>query len=236
MAGVWFQRALRTVAPAARASQGRAMAAMSMPPRGGRGMCAPTASPTAPSPEEDFLPPQSEGTARDGHLTEVLRRMLSMDNACQGERNKLRILEAMKEHQRHESDTGSPEAQIAIFTERINYLQGHVKQHHKDQSTKRGVNQLVSDRKKMLKYLKRKDEARYHDLIQKLGLRDVISLVPTKSFLPAKAAQAADLKIRMRQQEKENLEKGLVKNKAKAKAYAAKKSRADRAALPDAPP
>lgn len=74
-------------------------------------------------------------------------------------------------HQRGESDTGSPEVQIAILTHRILYLTDHMKQHKHDFHSRRGLLRLVSQRRKLLAYLKNKDVARYRDLISKLGLR-----------------------------------------------------------------
>ena len=71
----------------------------------------------------------------------------------------------------HESDTGSPEVQVAILTRRIQDLTEHFKTHKKDNHSRRGLLKLVAQRRKLLDYLKRKDEARYTDLIGKLGLR-----------------------------------------------------------------
>jgi small subunit ribosomal protein S15 len=71
----------------------------------------------------------------------------------------------------HETDTGSPEVQIAILTERINELTGHLKTHKKDFSSRRGLLKMVGKRNSLLKYLTRVDRARYQKLIQRLGLR-----------------------------------------------------------------
>jgi small subunit ribosomal protein S15 len=68
-------------------------------------------------------------------------------------------------------DTGSPEVQVAILTERINNLTGHFKSHVKDNHSRRGLLKMVSARRSLLDYLKRKDEARYRTLIEKLGIR-----------------------------------------------------------------
>lgn len=70
-----------------------------------------------------------------------------------------------------EGDTGSPEVQVAVLTERIKNLTEHAKVHRKDNHSRRGLLMLVSQRKKLLGYLKNVDEARYQDLIKKLGLR-----------------------------------------------------------------
>lgn len=71
----------------------------------------------------------------------------------------------------HENDTGSPEVQIAILTERINYLTNHLKQHKKDHHSRRGLLKMVGQRRALLNYLKKKDFDRYRTIIEKLGLR-----------------------------------------------------------------
>jgi small subunit ribosomal protein S15 len=77
----------------------------------------------------------------------------------------------IKEHGRGTSDTGSPEVQVAILTERINNLTQHFKGHAKDNHSRRGLLMLVYQRRSLLEYLRHKDEQRYTDLIAKLGLR-----------------------------------------------------------------
>ena len=77
----------------------------------------------------------------------------------------------MKEHGRKDGDTGSPEVQVAILTERINNLTDHFKSNHKDNHSRRGLLSMVTQRRRLLDYLKKKDEGRYQDLIKKLGLR-----------------------------------------------------------------
>ena len=69
------------------------------------------------------------------------------------------------------NDTGSPEVQVAILTERISNLTGHFKTHAKDNHSRRGLLKLVSQRRSLLDYLKRKEEARYRTLIERLGIR-----------------------------------------------------------------
>jgi small subunit ribosomal protein S15 len=71
----------------------------------------------------------------------------------------------------HDSDTGSPEVQVAILSERINYLTEHFKSHAKDHHSRRGLLKLVGQRRRLLDYLKQKDAERYADLIRKLGIR-----------------------------------------------------------------
>jgi small subunit ribosomal protein S15 len=71
----------------------------------------------------------------------------------------------------HDSDTGSHEVQVAILSERINYLTDHFKSHAKDHHSRRGLLKLVGQRRRLLDYLKAKDAERYADLIRKLGIR-----------------------------------------------------------------
>jgi small subunit ribosomal protein S15 len=77
----------------------------------------------------------------------------------------------LKQYQRSGRDTGSPEVQIALITERINGLADHFKTHVKDFHSRRGLLKLVSQRRKLLDYLKRKDADKYRGLIERLGLR-----------------------------------------------------------------
>jgi len=77
----------------------------------------------------------------------------------------------LKEFAQKSGDTGSPEVQVAILTERINNLTGHFKTHVKDNHSRRGLLKLVSQRRSLLDYLKGKDEGRYRKLIEKLGIR-----------------------------------------------------------------
>ncbi|KTD42570.1 30S ribosomal protein S15 [Legionella parisiensis] len=78
----------------------------------------------------------------------------------------------VNEYKRSDKDTGSPEVQVSIITSRIKYLTEHFKEHKKDFHSRRGLQELVNKRRKLLKYLKRNDEARYQTLIQSLELRD----------------------------------------------------------------
>jgi small subunit ribosomal protein S15 len=77
----------------------------------------------------------------------------------------------VNEYAQKSGDTGSPEVQVAILTERINNLTGHFKTHTKDNHSRRGLLKLVSQRRSLLDYLKSKDESRYRTLIEKLGIR-----------------------------------------------------------------
>ena len=77
----------------------------------------------------------------------------------------------VKEYQRAEGDTGSPEVQVALLTARINDLHGHFSKHKKDNHSRRGLLKMVSQRRKLLDYLHDKDVERYRDLIKRLKLR-----------------------------------------------------------------
>ena len=79
--------------------------------------------------------------------------------------------ELMTEFGKTTGDTGSPEVQVAILTERINNLTGHFRTHKKDVHSRRGLLKMVSRRRRLLDYLKRKDQTRYEALIKRLGLR-----------------------------------------------------------------
>lgn len=76
----------------------------------------------------------------------------------------------IKEYKTHAGDTGSPEVQTALLTERITELTGHLKNHKKDLASRRGLLQMVGKRRKLLLYLRKKDEKRYQSVIKKLGL------------------------------------------------------------------
>ncbi|AJA48102.1 30S ribosomal protein S15 [Clostridium pasteurianum DSM 525 = ATCC 6013] len=77
----------------------------------------------------------------------------------------------IKEYGRHEGDTGSPEVQIALLTEKINHLNEHLKIHKKDFHSRRGLLMMVGQRRGLLNYLTKKDIERYRTIIKKLGLR-----------------------------------------------------------------
>ena len=82
-----------------------------------------------------------------------------------------RKTELIGTYRTHESDTGSPEVQVAILSERINYLTEHFKSHVKDHHSRRGLLMLVGRRRRLLDYLKVKDAQRYADLIKRLNIR-----------------------------------------------------------------
>jgi small subunit ribosomal protein S15 len=82
-----------------------------------------------------------------------------------------RKAEVIKEYARKAGDTGSPEVQVAILSERINNLTEHFKTHAKDNHSRRGLLKLVSQRRQLLDYIKNSDEARYKSLIERLNIR-----------------------------------------------------------------
>ena len=82
-----------------------------------------------------------------------------------------RKTEVISTYRAHPTDTGSPEVQVALLSERINYLTEHFKAHVKDHHSRRGLLQLVGQRRRLLDYLKGKDADRYSELIRKLGIR-----------------------------------------------------------------
>jgi small subunit ribosomal protein S15 len=79
--------------------------------------------------------------------------------------------EVIGEHRTHEGDTGSPEVQVAVLTRRIAHLTDHLREHKHDYHSRRGLLKMVGKRRRLLKYLQKKDVERYRALIAKLGLR-----------------------------------------------------------------
>lgn len=77
----------------------------------------------------------------------------------------------IEKHKIHDTDTGSPEVQIALLTERVNYLTEHFKKHAKDHHSRQGLLKIVNQRRRLLNYIKRVDPPRYRKLIEELGIR-----------------------------------------------------------------
>lgn len=77
----------------------------------------------------------------------------------------------IEQYRQHAKDTGSPEVQIALLSERINYLTGHLKSHVKDHASRRGLIMMVNKRRRLLDYLNRRDPDRYREIVQRLSLR-----------------------------------------------------------------
>ena len=84
---------------------------------------------------------------------------------------KRKKINAIKDVKRHDSDTGSPEAQVAILSKRIEELTAHLKKNHKDNHSRRGLLQMVADRRKHLRYLEKKNKRKYNALVKTLGLK-----------------------------------------------------------------
>ena len=85
--------------------------------------------------------------------------------------SKDRKTEVIGSYRTHDGDTGSPEVQVALLSERINYLTEHFKAHSKDHHSRRGLLKMVGQRRRLLDYLKARDSKRYDTLIERLGLR-----------------------------------------------------------------
>ncbi len=82
-----------------------------------------------------------------------------------------RKIETINQYKKHEGDTGSPEVQVALLSERIAHLTEHLKVHHKDHHSRRGLLKMVGKRRRLLDYVKKKDFDRYQNLINSIGLR-----------------------------------------------------------------
>ena len=102
-----------------------------------------------------------------------IRQMLSLENAAQAEVNQFRVSKAIESFQRFDGDTGSPEVQIAVLSERILYLTHHTQTHRKDVHSRRGLIGLLNKRTGMLKYLKRTDPHKYIEVIRALDIRGI---------------------------------------------------------------
>jgi small subunit ribosomal protein S15 len=109
----------------------------------------------------------------------VIRRLLTISSIRESDniRRSFFVLtnerkkEIVEKYKVHESDTGSPEVQIALLTERINYLTEHFRQHKHDHHSRRGLMKMIGHRRSLLNYLRKKDVNRYRELIKSLGLR-----------------------------------------------------------------
>ena len=101
----------------------------------------------------------------------IMRRCLGRAWRFDVALNKDRKTNIIGSYRTHDSDTGSPEVQVALLSERINYLTEHFKAHAKDHHSRRGLLKLVGQRRRLLDYLKRKDTDRYAELIRRLGIR-----------------------------------------------------------------
>lgn len=113
------------------------------------------------------IPPQSFSSFREGRLSDAKRDNEESFDLISAAK-KAEIIAA---HKRGDADTGSPEVQISLLTERISGLQEHFKTNAKDHHSRRGLLKIVSQRRRLLDYLKRKNIDRYRTLLQELGLR-----------------------------------------------------------------
>ncbi len=104
--------------------------------------------------------PSSEGRPASGTKTKAMEKITKDARA-----------QVLSDNRRHDADTGSPEVQVALITQRIRHLTGHLKTHSKDHGSRRGLLMLVGKRTKLLKYLRAVDAPRYEALIAKLQLR-----------------------------------------------------------------
>ncbi len=105
----------------------------------------------------------------------------------------------IKKYQTHEGDTGSTEVQIAILTEELKELAEHLKAHHKDHSSRRGLLRKVGERRKLLTYLKKEDNKSYEDLVKKLKLKQAKALLRKE----AEEAEEADKKKDVQEENKQ---------------------------------
>jgi small subunit ribosomal protein S15 len=115
--------------------------------------------------------PAAEPPDQAGRHPGLAARPASNSRICPMSITDARKAEVVKEYATKDGDTGSPEVQVAILTTRITNLTEHFKTHVKDNHSRRGLLKLVSQRRSLLDYLKRKDEARYKTLIERLGIR-----------------------------------------------------------------
>lgn len=97
--------------------------------------------------------------------------MLTSEDCNVANVEKNRKTELIEGHRVHDADTGSPEVQVALLTERINELTEHLRHHRKDHSTRRGLLKMVGKRSSLLKYLMREDQGRYRRIVEALKLR-----------------------------------------------------------------
>lgn len=108
------------------------------------------------------------------NVSESVKRTLDLRNASQPEINKFNIQQAIKKFQRFPGDTGSSEVQIAILTEKVHYMEKHLRENRQDKHSRRGLVAMLSKRTTLLKYLRKKNFSTYKELLYQLNLKDVI--------------------------------------------------------------
>ena len=111
----------------------------------------------------------------------------------------------IKKFQQHEGDTGSTEVQIAILSSEINELVGHLKSHHKDQSSRRGLLRKIGERRRLLRYLEKENRESYEDLVKKLKLKQAKALLK-KEKEDEKAAQELEKEDEIKVEEEDRKE------------------------------
>jgi small subunit ribosomal protein S15 len=105
-----------------------------------------------------------------------LKEILSFKHAGRAEINQFRIAESLSKWGRKINDTGSSEVQVAVLTEKIRYMTDHLRQHHKDQRTKRALGMTIDKRRALLKHLKKQNVVTYYHVLRDLNLRDMVSI------------------------------------------------------------
>ncbi|KAI9142358.1 hypothetical protein BKA69DRAFT_1067884 [Paraphysoderma sedebokerense] len=131
----------------------------------------PTTSPTSILSEAAFGEiDEYHAMKRINTIVETLQKILSLSAANNEMTTRWNMQRAMEMFRSNESDTGSPEVQIALLTVRINNLESHLKTHTRDIHSRRGLTQMKSKRDKLLKYLKRESLERYYHCVKRLGL------------------------------------------------------------------
>jgi small subunit ribosomal protein S15 len=121
-----------------------------------------------------FQAPLRFGVPADTEMSEAVRRVLSLDNASRAELVQARVARAIEAFQERRGDTGSSAVQVAALTVRIEALKEHMAKHRKDNSSKRGLDALNNKRRKILKYMKRKDFEAFRDTVRLLNLDNIV--------------------------------------------------------------
>jgi len=125
-----------------------------------------------------------------GEMPPMLRQAFSRDNMNQPQLNQLEIQAAIKAWQRFPGDTGSPEVQIAVMTQKLKIMATHIEKHKKDTYTKRRLILGVHARNRMLKYLRRVDRAKFHEVLEAFAIRPNRAFDPTLPRRPTKPGES----------------------------------------------
>lgn len=119
----------------------------------------------------------------------------------------------IKKYQTHESDTGSPEVQIALLTEEAKQLTEHLKIHKKDFSSRRGLVRKINERRRLLRYLEREDKDRFNTLVEKLKLKTAKKIADKRAEIEAERLAAEEAKMALKVEVEEEEEDKAVKEK-----------------------